>query len=134
MSGAFQSSAFQTDAAVTAQYPAPAGGVGRAKARRKRYVFPDGTRHDLSRGELESALEVMLRREPQEIEAPKPRKAPVVKKHDRAIVDAVPNYPTLRDLFMAQQQIEAAQILRQVAQRLSDEQDEEDVEMILLWQ
>lgn len=124
---AFQNSAFQVDTVGVRPYPGPAGGVGRGK--RKKYVFPDGSKRALTRDELEDALEVVLTAPVPERVTPTP---PKVAAKDKAIVAAFPAYPDLRDMFVAAQEIEAAQMLRKVAQRLADEEDERDVEM-LLW-
>lgn len=127
---AFQNSAFQTSGAVVASYPAPAGGVAGRGGKRKKYVFPDGSKRLLSRDELEDALETVLVATP--VERGDDTPAPRVAAKDRQIVAVFPSYPDLRDLFLAANQIEAAQALRRVAQRLADEEDERDVEM-LLW-
>lgn len=128
----FQWSAFQNCAdapASTRPYPAPAGGVAGRGGKRKKYVI-DGQRVSLTREQLEDTLERLLTR-------PAAQKAPTlpaaVKPKDRAIVAAFPAYPDLRDMLLAAQQIEAAQALRAVAQRLADEEDERDVEVLLLW-
>lgn len=130
---AFQSPGFQQETTVSHPHPGPAGGVVGGKGisgpagrkRRKRYIF-DGEEVTLNREELEETLESMLAKaEPT---------AGKVKPQDRAIVQAFPQYPGLRDLLLAARQIEAAQVLRQVAQRLADEQDERDVEELILWE
>lgn len=109
-------------------YPAPAGRSSRQK--RKKYVL-EGQTLALTRDELEDALETLLTR-PVEVEAPTlPAK---VKAKDAAIVAAFPAYPDVRDMLLAAQQIEAAQALRAVAQRLADEEDEREVEMLLMWE
>ena len=122
----FAGSVFANGGQVVAARP-HAGGVGRAK--RKKWVI--GEREVVgTREELESVLAQML----QKPEAPKTMPVPVkVAPKDKAIVQAFPNYTDLRDMLIAAQQIEAAQILRATAQRLADEQDEQDVEVLLLW-
>jgi len=119
--------------AVTA-YPGPAGGVagrGGRGGKRKKYVL-DGERVTLTRDELEARLEAMLEATPAPAEAQ--AEPPKVAPKDRAIVAAFPAYPDLRDMLVAAREIEAAQILRALAQRLADEQDERDVEALILWE
>ena len=146
MSGGFDSAGFDVagfdtgDITATQPYPGPAGAIsggkgisGPAGRKRKKYIF-DGQELSLNREELEEALESMLvKAEPAAdgADSPAPTK---VKPQDRAIVAAFPAYPDLRDLLLAARQIEAAQVLRQVAQRLADEQDERDVEELILWE
>ncbi len=127
---AFQNSAFQVDQGSVRPYPGPAGGVSGNAGKRKKYVFPDGRKVELTREQLEDALESML---VAPIDRGDDTPAPKVAGKDRQIVAAFPNYPDLRDMFLAAQQIEAAQALRAVAQRLADDQDESDVEALFLW-
>lgn len=114
---------------VPRPYPGAAGAPAkRGRQKRKKYVL-DGQTLALTRDELEDALEALLTR-PAEVEQAQPAK---VKAKDAAIVAAFPAYPEVRDMLLAAQQIEAAQALRAVAQRLADDEDERDVEMLLLW-
>ncbi len=141
MSGGFDAAGFDfagfdTGPVVTGgQYPGPAGGVGRgisgpAGRKRKKYIL-DGQEISLNREELEEALETMLVKAEPASERILPAK---VKPQDRGIVATFPAYPDLRDLLLAAREIEAAQVLRQVAARLADEQDERDVEELILWE
>ena len=124
---------------VPPPYPGPAGAVGGkgisgpAGRKRKKYIL-DGQELSLNREELEEAVEAMLLQAPVPSVAEIAEEKPRVKPQDRAIVQAFPAYPDLRDLLLAAQQIEAAQVLRQVALRLADEQDERDVEELILWE
>ena len=110
-------------------YPGPAGKARSTRARRKKYQI-DGQTLALTRDELEDALEALLTRPVAEDVPVQPAR---VKAKDAAIVAAFPAYPDIRDMLLAAQQIEAAQALRAVAQRLADDEDERDVEMLLLW-
>lgn len=132
-SNAFQHPGFQGGAAVSARpYPAPAGRSKSKRTKRKPYVL-DGQRLMLSPEELDDALEAMLEREAPEPVVAAPIAAPV-KPKDRAIVAAVPSYPSVQAMLLAAHQIEAAQRLRAIAQRMADEEDERDVEALLLYE
>jgi hypothetical protein len=127
---AFQNSAFQNcGGAQPAVRSRAAGAPSGERKRRKKYVL--GEREvSLTREELEDALEAMLQQSEPVTESVTP---PKVAMKDRQIVAVSPNYPAIRDMLVAAKQIEAAQALRQIALRLADEQDEQDVEALLLW-
>ncbi len=92
-----------------------------------------GTRVRLTQQELEEQLCRLLRDEPE----PKPK---TVKRYISAepqnteLIAAVPAFVPVRDMLLARQEYEAAEKLRQIAQRIADQEDERDVEMLLLWQ
>ena len=124
----FAGSVFATGGQVVA-VRRDAGSVGHGGRKRKKWVI--GEREVVgTREELEAVLAQMLQKPTAQLPAPTPVK---VAPKDKAIVQAFPNYTDLRDMLIAAQQIEAAQILRATAQRLADEQDEQDVEVLLLW-
>lgn len=117
-------------------YPGPAG-RGKRQGKRKKWVI-DGQQIIATPEEIEEYFEARLERErapereeAEEVEAAEVE-APKAPTRDRAIVSAFPTYPNLRDMLLAAKEIEAAQILRRVAKRLADEEDERDIEMLLL--
>lgn len=121
---------------AAAPYPGPAGGVSgrRGKPKKKPWIIGD-RRIVATREEVERILAEMLQQQPAAAPEPAPAAAPAPSKvapKDRAIVAAFPNYPDLRDMLIAAQQVEAAQALRAIAQRLADEEDERDVELLLM--
>lgn len=110
--------------------PVQVGG-GKGRGKRKKYVI-EGKTLTLTKEELDDVLETMLREVPEkEPDAPKPTKRE--KPKDAAVIEAFPAYPDIRDLLLAAGQVEAAQRLLAVAKRLAEEQDEEDVEILLMY-
>lgn len=129
MSGGFDSLGFDFLGFDTDAASAVAPAVGHVP-RRRRYIIDDNPIR-LTNDELEAKLSAMLR---DDQPTPKQIKRAVreAKPEDRPLVAAVPNFAAINAQLLARAQYEAAERLRQIAQRMADDEDEREVEM-LLW-
>lgn len=118
------------DDEANASRGAGAPGIGgRRRPKRKKWILGD-RQIIATREELEAEFEQMLEQPAPQVEV---AAVPKVAAKDRQIVSMYPQYPDIRDMLIAAQQIEAAQILRAVAARMAAEEDERDVEVLLLY-
>jgi hypothetical protein len=107
------------------------GGGGRPGTRRRRYIIDDRPLR-LTDDELEALLKRLLENEPPVSKRKIKRIVVEALDEDKALAAQKPQFVIIRDRLLAAKEYEAAQKVREIAQRIAEAEDEADIEMLLL--